>query len=288
MVKPLTFKGDKKSKKRKISHVEESEKFGDEETLSDSKAIIQQNAATETDEDDNWVSAEEVTDITGPIIITLASYVAMCIASDANGKVFPSDLENVVEGDARTAEPHDVRQVWIANRAAGTEAFSLKGHHGRYVHNSEFYNTSLLTLASYLSCDKIGLLYATREAISSEESFIFIPLVDDPGIFSIQTVQGKFLTLADASNRTEIRGDSEIVSPQTKCRIRMQARFKPKLKKDKEQKVKEKITRKELEEAAGRPLEKDEVRKLKKARVQGDYHEAMLDVRAKGKHDKYT
>ena len=68
----------------------------------------------------------------------------------------------------------------------------------------------------------------------------------------------------------------------------MQARFKPKLKKDKEQKIKEQISKKELEEAAGRSLDEDEVRRLKKARVQGDYHEAMLDLRAKGKHDKYS
>ena len=141
MVKPLTFKGDKKSKKRKISHTDESEKFGEEKTPSDSTALTQQNASLETDEDDSWVSAEDVTDITGPIIITLASEVPKCIACDANGKVFPSELENVVEGDPKTAEPHDVRQVWIANRAAGTETFSLKGHHGRCVENfdSMFY-----------------------------------------------------------------------------------------------------------------------------------------------------
>ena len=68
----------------------------------------------------------------------------------------------------------------------------------------------------------------------------------------------------------------------------MQARFKPKLKASKEARSKEKISRKELEEAAGRTLNDDEVRKLKKARVSGDYHEAMLDLRAKGKHDKYS
>ena len=68
----------------------------------------------------------------------------------------------------------------------------------------------------------------------------------------------------------------------------MQARFKPKLKKDKEQRIREKITKKELEEAAGRSLEVNEVKTLKRARLQGNYHEAMLDVRAKGKHDKYS
>lgn len=68
----------------------------------------------------------------------------------------------------------------------------------------------------------------------------------------------------------------------------MQARFKPKLKASKESKAREKISRKELEDAVGRKLEDDEVRRLKKARVEGDYHEAILDVRVKGKHDKYS
>jgi len=68
----------------------------------------------------------------------------------------------------------------------------------------------------------------------------------------------------------------------------MQARFKPRMKASKELKAKEKISRKELEEVVGRRLEDEEVNRLKKARVQGNYHEAILDVRVKGKHDKYS
>ena len=68
----------------------------------------------------------------------------------------------------------------------------------------------------------------------------------------------------------------------------MQARYKPRLKANKESRAREKISRKELEEVVGRGLEDEEVRRLKKARVQGDYHEAILDVRVKGKHDKFA
>ena len=60
------------------------------------------------------------------------------------------------------------------------------------------------------------------------------------------------------------------------------------MKASKELKAKEKISRKELEEVVGRRLEDEEVNRLKKARVQGNYHEAILDVRVKGKHDKYS
>ena len=122
MVKPLSFKGDKKSRKRKAPS-------GDDDGGADTLVIS--NTATTTDDDDSWVGAEASTDITGPIIFILPSAKATCIACDANGKVFTSELENIVEGDPATAEPHDVRQVWIASRVAGTDSVSFKGHHGR-------------------------------------------------------------------------------------------------------------------------------------------------------------
>lgn len=73
----------------------------------------------------------------------------------------------------------------------------------------------------------------------------------------------------------------------TTLRLRMQARFKPRIRASKEEKAREKISRRELEEAAGRRLEEDEVRMLKRARREGDYHERLLDLKVKGKHDKY-
>ena len=125
MVKPLAFKGDTKPKKRKVLHPERTEE-------GDSKALIVNSATTETDEDDSWVTADVSTDILGPIVFVLPSDTPTCIACDANGKVFASELENIVGGDLATAEPHDVRQVWIASRVAGTNEVSFKGHHGRY------------------------------------------------------------------------------------------------------------------------------------------------------------
>ena len=147
---------------------------------------------------------------------------------------------------------------------------------------------SILIDSSYLSCDTIGVLSANREAISLEESFICIPSSDLPGTFSIQTVRDRFLTIVDETKVPEIRGDAESISFHTTLRIRMQARFKPIFKANKEQRVKQTISRKLLEATVGRKLEDDEVRRLKRARAQGDYHEAVLDVKVKGKHDKYS
>lgn len=138
----------------------------------------------------------------------------------------------------------------------------------------------------YLGCDKFGILSATREAISAEESFLCIASADTPGTFNIQTQRDKFLTIGDESKAPEVRGDAETITFNTTFRIRMQARFKPRLKANKELKAREKISRKELEEVVGRRLDDDEVGRLKKARREGDYHETILDVRVKGKHDK--
>jgi protein FRG1 len=133
MMKALRFKGDKKPQKRK--RVDVADKFGDSSTsTSTSKDLSLSKPEDEAPADDNsWVTAEVTNDVVGPIIFVLPSEPPTCIACDTNGKVFASLLENVVDEDPATAEPHDVRQVWVANRVAGTETFSFKGHHGRYV-----------------------------------------------------------------------------------------------------------------------------------------------------------
>lgn len=144
-----------------------------------------------------------------------------------------------------------------------------------------------------MSCDKYGILSASTEAVSPLESFLSIPTADTPGTFQIQTLRDTFLTIKDSKSSKpsavpEIRGDAENITFNTTLRIRMQARFKPKLKASKEEKAKENISRKELEEAVGRKLEEDEVKRLKRARREGEYHEALLLVKVKNKHDKYS
>ncbi|KAL8729029.1 MAG: hypothetical protein Q9166_005030 [cf. Caloplaca sp. 2 TL-2023] len=258
MVKPLTFKGEKKVRKRKVAAT-------DDDPLEEKKI----RETDESLEDDSWVIADSSGDISGPVILVLPSLNPTCIACDAAGKVFTSALENMVEKDPATAEPHDIRQVWVASRIAGTDNISFKGHHQRY-----------------LSCDRIGSFSARSEAISPEETFVCVASPDTPGTFNIQTLREKFISVTDDGR--EICGDTETISFHTTLRIRMQARFKPRLKANKELKAKEKISKQELESVVGRKLEDDEVRKLKKARLEGDYHEKLLDVRVKGKHDKYS
>lgn len=131
MLKPLSFKGDKKVKKRKRT-VDTAEKFGDPDaSAGDSLKLSKPDGDPTAEDDDSWVTAEAVGDLVGPIVFILPSEPPTCIACDTNGKVFASLLENIIDGDSSTAEPHDVRQVWVANRVAGTESFTFKGHHAK-------------------------------------------------------------------------------------------------------------------------------------------------------------
>jgi protein FRG1 len=152
--------------------------------------------------------------------------------------------------------------------------------------------TNLLPTTRFLGCDKYGIFSATSEAVSPLESFTLVATADTPGTFQVQTLRETYLsvrpsTSSRANALPEVRGDATDMSFDTTLRIRMQARFKPRIRATKEEKAREKISRRELEEAAGRRLDEDEVRMLKRARREGDYHEKLLDLKTKNKHDKY-
>lgn len=134
MVKPLSFKGDKKSKKRKRRDDEDGKPSDLTTAPSTSKPDDSQegDAGIDANEpDQTWVTADVPTDIGGPVVFVLPTSPPTCLACDANGKVFASEVENMVEGDPSSAEPHDVRQVWVTTKVAGSESIGFKGHHGR-------------------------------------------------------------------------------------------------------------------------------------------------------------
>ena len=119
-IKALSFKGDKKPAKKRKRPTEDTHRAA---------AVIQDGAVDE----DAWVSAESVDDIAGPVLLILpTTRPVACISVDQLGSVFTQKVENMVEGDAATAEPHDVRQVWVATRVVGSaDAFTLKGSNTR-------------------------------------------------------------------------------------------------------------------------------------------------------------
>lgn len=290
MVKPLSFKGDKKTKKRKHREVAET--------------TAEHDAASNVDpnNDDTWCLPADVNEFIGPAVIVLPTLPPTCLASDPLGNVFASKLENLIEGDPKTAEPDDVQQVWVASRIVGMAPNEINFKASR---------------AGYLSCDQYGILGAKREARGREESFFIDTITDDDGkiLFqlrcaattkSAKSEDQRFLSAVTeksaSSKETEdtddgdrkkvsisLRGDGEVSSADTHLILRMQSSSKPQTHESREgAKTKEKISRQELEAAAGRPLADDEAKRLKKAKREGTYHSAILDIRAKGKHDKYA
>lgn len=129
MVSPLQFKGEKRSRKRKIRNSEDINNNFSEN--GHNPLITASRIRTDDEADDSWVSADSPSDIIGPVILVLHSSSPSCITCDVGGKVFLSTVENIVDGNVQSAEPHDVRQVWVANKPAGAEGTSFKGHHGR-------------------------------------------------------------------------------------------------------------------------------------------------------------
>lgn len=212
-------------------------------------------------------------DLTGPIVIALATTPPSCLASDAAGTVFASPLTEITGENLSTAEPGDVQQVWVCARVYGsTTKFTLKSRLGRY-----------------LSCDKHGLLSATKEAISAEEEFV--PIHAD-GRWAWQTVREKYLGVDETTKGIAVRGDRDDVGFRETWTVRLQKRNKVRVKagsgKD-SGKLEDRVSRRELEEMAGVKLDDDQVKMLRRARKEGRFHEALLDVRVKhGKHDKFA
>jgi len=131
MPKALTFKGDKpKPKKRKRTQEQKDE--------SSNQLAPSADLAAEAEHDENWVSVDAVSDLAGPVMLVFPSEPVMALACDQLGTVFASKVENMVEGVASSAEPHDVRQVFVATRVVGSETdVVLKGCNGRYVLNKK-------------------------------------------------------------------------------------------------------------------------------------------------------
>lgn len=287
MVKPLLFKGEKRPKKRKHHEVSQ-----DKSTDVDAS----NNGA---DENDSWTMPADASELTGPTVLVLPTVPLTCLASDLNGNIFASQLENLVEGNPKTAEPHSVQQVWVASRIVGMaeNEVNLKGSHG-----------------AYLSCDQYGILQAKREARGREETFVIEQVLEEDardtyrlrtaatkeksdaryiGAEIEETKAQKESSTEDSDSRKKIvvalRGDLESSSSCTHLILRMQSKFKPQTAASKEAaRVKEKISRQQLETDAGRKLTDEEAKRLKRARREGVYQESILDIRAKGKHDKYA
>ncbi|KAI9776103.1 MAG: hypothetical protein M1839_000616 [Geoglossum umbratile] len=152
-------------------------------------------------------------------------------------------------------------------------------------------------MAGYLSSDASGALSAHAEAMSPAETFQIAPHASGaPGGFAVQTARDTYLSFSPANDPISPASPSLPPSPHARpadppphaLYIRMQTAHKARLATSLAAKAREKISRRELEDMVGRRLEEEEVRRLKRARREGGFYEAVLDVRVKGKHDKFA
>jgi protein FRG1 len=178
-----------------------------------------------------------------------------------------------------------VVEVGTGAAGAASDELALRAHHGRF-----------------LAVDAAGALSAGREAVGREETFRCVPAADaGAGAMALMTARELFVGVdeeggagkgkrrgGEEGSSVRVRGDVDGVEFRSTLRVRMQARFKPKLRGAKEEREKAKVSWKELEGMVGRKLGEEEVRVLKRARRKGNFHEVLLDVKIKGKHDKYA
>ena len=159
MVTKLKFKGEKHKKRKRP----------------DTDVGAQGSSRDGGDDSDGWVNADSLDDIsTGPLFIAFSSSPPIALTHNASGAVSASVIKSVGQDAAMdSAEPDDVPQVWIATRLAQSNKISLKTPHNKF-----------------LSCDKVGLLSASKEAIGAQEEWR--PIQTSNG-WALQNVYDKFL-----------------------------------------------------------------------------------------------
>ncbi|GAB1517518.1 hypothetical protein RhiTH_000567 [Rhizoctonia solani] len=264
--KRLTFKGEKKSKKRKAREVDEDQR---EEDI----------------DPGTWVQPETPEQILGPTFIIHDNGTPTCVAFDSTrNRINIQTLSSASSSSGETSKPlsivpSDVHQVWVATRVAGSLTINLRTPEGKF-----------------LSCDALGLVSADREARGPQEEFtpVILPETDEQGnhMVAFKNIYEKYISVDEvAGGQTTLRGDSETVGFNERFWIRVQHEYKHKAGEEDRKKT-GKTRPQEIDEVgsnhkfqawgAGRSVVSvDDSKALKKARKEGALSEALLDRRIK-------
>lgn len=259
-IKKLSFKGDSVKKRKRTV------------TKSSTTSTTAEQSGT-VDDEEGWLDADCLEDITGPTIVLFNYETPVSLCADSRGSVFTLPLDPV-PSSLSDAEPHDVRQVFIASSLAGRPAGSISlknGVTGRYVSTDRFGNTK---------CD--------ANAIGGAEEWTAIKRPDG---WSLQSAFDSFLSIDKAG---AVRSDAQEIGFCETFKIRIQARTRAKRIRDsgtttnsQHGKALPSLSKKDLETKCGRTLSLAEVDLLRDAQRQGSLSEAVLDMRVKGKSDKF-
>lgn len=260
--KKLSFKGDA-PRKRKRAAVPKSSV--DSTSLSAVPATSKVSAKSKDDE--GWLDAETLEDINGPIMVAYRFDDAVSLVSDIRGSVFTIHIDPVPKL-LSDATPHDVRQVYVASPILSRPVGVVSLKNG--------------ATGKYLGTDRFGDVRCEKDAISPAEEWT---MVKRPDGWSIQSAFDSFLSIS----KTGVRGDAQEIGFCETFKIRIQAQNRSK-------KAKTSIagassmtltTKKELEDKCDRKLDLEELEKLRTAERNGELGEAILDMRVKGRSDKF-
>jgi protein FRG1 len=199
----LKFKGEKLKKKRKREDGETSER----------------HTRRRKDDDDlspeSWVLPEDPLEIRGPTFLMHPSDpTPLCVTYDSTRrKVLLHSMtksEDEEETNVLDRTPAEVSQVWVSTRVAGSPTINLRTGAGE---------------GKFLSCDKLGIVAADREARGPQEEWT--PVIMSGGMVAFMNVYEKYLSVDEvAGGALQLRGDSEEVGFRERFWVKIQHKYK--------------------------------------------------------------
>lgn len=271
MVKKLSFKGDKKTKKPK-SGVDKKRPRSD--TAEDTQTVA------------GWISAKSSEEFHGPTLLVTTSEDKPCCFAYSEDKDTDTDNDSTmtisydidtVDKSPDTAEPTSTQQVLLLSPLdfdANKRTIDIDETVARFA-------LKVPALGVFLGVDKTGSVSLDSVAIGTPQQFVF-RRTEEGYSWTMQTAYGGFIEIKDG--KITVTEDAEKAS---KFTVRLQSSHRKKTTAEKQAVTYYAMNTKALEERAGRPLDPDEVVTLKKANKEGNLNEALLDLRQKGKSDTY-
>ncbi|KIO23369.1 hypothetical protein M407DRAFT_244796 [Tulasnella calospora MUT 4182] len=249
----LTFKGDKKGKKRK----RKDKDVGGHDSGGE-------GSDAEGGDPQAWVYPSNPLQVLGPtfIIHPTSPQSPTCITYEqTRARIVLHTLSAEEDGGGiGSIVPTEVNQVWVVTRIAGSATINLRTPDGKF-----------------MSCDQHGVVSSDREARGPQEEWTPVILPDAPGMVAFQNYYSKYMSIDETAGGTmSLRGDSEEVGFKERFFVKVQADKKF-----------------QAWGAGRSVVSEGDRKELKKARKDGNLSEALLDRRAKlksnaiGKRDAY-
>lgn len=282
-VKKLSFKGDTGKRKRTTADPSTSSPY--DPPLNPPT----QHLEDVQDNEETWTTAAQAADLNGPLVVSLTydTDLPVALSADARGSIFTSPLPS-------TLEPSEVRQVFVlAQIPTGTSNTSEKQ-----------YSLKSGGCAKYLGADRFGSMTCDSDAIAEAHRW---RLVQRPDGWALQSSYDRYLSiqprkskkqksehvlgrdeLEDVQGGFEIRCDAEDIGFCETLTLRTQPQHRLiQSAATSKNSVTKYTTKIELEKKVGRKLQVDELQTLKQAEKIGELGEAILDMRVKGRSDKF-